>query len=177
MKFAGTRPLVRLVLALVAVAVAVLAFSGCSMLKDAGKSDTAKSKVGDCINVIEGSADNSKTQPIDCSSEKAVYKVAAVFDAKSSCKDEQTSYEEKGSDSKTVAFLCLSPNFKQGSCYNESQTTGYKFVDCAAPEASFKVIKRIDGQADEFQCDTATSVGFRIIPDPKTTFCLGNPKG
>ncbi|MGW4246580.1 LppU/SCO3897 family protein [Nocardia sp. NPDC004722] len=166
----------RLVLALVAVAVAVLAVSGCSMLKDSSKSDTAKSKVGDCINVIEGSQSDSKTTPIDCSSEKAVYKVAAVFDATATCKDQQTSYEEKDSANKTVAFLCLTPNFKEGSCYNESQATGYKFVACTAPEASFKVIKRIDGQADEFACDTTTTIAFRTIPDPKTTFCLGNPK-
>ncbi|WP_040803570.1 LppU/SCO3897 family protein [Nocardia concava] len=176
MKFAGTRTLTRLVLALVAVAVAVLAASGCSMLKDASKSDTAKSKVGDCINVIEGSATNSKTAPVACSDQKAVYVVAGVYDKKTECKEEQTSYEETVNGG-TTAFLCLSPNFKQGACYNESATTGYKFVDCTAPEASFKVLKRIDGTADEFQCDTATAIGFRVVPDPKTTFCLGNPKG
>ncbi|GAB2529093.1 LppU/SCO3897 family protein [Nocardia heshunensis] len=164
----------RLVLALVAVAVAVLAVSGCSALKDAGKSDTAKSKVGDCINVIEGSASDSKTTPIDCSDEKAVYKVAAVYDTTTTCKEGQTSYEEK-SGSTTIASLCLTPNFKEGSCYNENQNT-YKFAACTAPEASFKVIKRIDGQADEFACDTSTTIAFRTIPDPKTTFCLGSPK-
>ncbi|MFE5289329.1 hypothetical protein ACFRAQ_30545 [Nocardia sp. NPDC056611] len=176
MKLAGTRPLVRLVLALVAVAVAVFAVSGCSALQNASKSDTAKSKVGDCINVIEGSATDSKTAPVDCSDQKAVYKVAAVADKKTDCKEEQTSYEETLNGG-TTAFLCLSPNFKKGSCYNESQTTGYKFVACTAPEASFKVIDRIDGQADEFACDPSTAIGFRIVPEPKTTFCLGNPKG
>ncbi|MFI1914824.1 hypothetical protein [Nocardia sp. NPDC020380] len=165
----------RLVLALVAVAVAVLAVSGCSMLKDASKSDTAKAKVGDCINVIDGSSTDSKTAPIDCGDQKAVYKVAAVYDKKTDCKEEQTSYEETLNGG-TTAFLCLTPNFKEGACYNESQNTGYKFVDCAAPEASFKVTKRIDGVADEFQCDAGTAVGFRVVPDPKTTFCLGSPK-
>ncbi|AYF73367.1 hypothetical protein D7D52_05260 [Nocardia yunnanensis] len=176
MKFAGTRTPRRLVLALVALAVAVLAVSGCSMFKDASKSGTAKSKVGDCINVIDGSATDSKTSPVACTDEKAVYKVAAVYDQKTSCQDEQTSYEETLNGG-TTAFLCLTPNFKEGACYNESQTTGYKFVACTAPEASFKVLKRIDGQADEFACDAATAVGFRIVPNPKTTFCLGNPKG
>lgn len=176
MKFAGTRPILRLVLALVAVAVAAFAVTGCSMVKDASKSDTAKSKVGDCINVIEGSATDSKTQPVDCTDQKAVYKVAAVYDKKTDCKDEQTSYEETLNGG-TTSFLCLNPNFKEGACYNESQTTGYKFVQCTAAEASFKVLKRIDGQADEFQCDTNTAIGFRIVDDPKTTFCLGNPKG
>ncbi|WP_067703690.1 LppU/SCO3897 family protein [Nocardia jejuensis] len=175
MKFAGTRPILRLVLALVAVAVAVLAVSGCSAVKDASKSDTAKAKVGDCINVIEGSMVDSKTEPVDCSNEKAVYRVAQIFDTKTDCKQEQTSYEETLNGG-TTAFLCLTPNFKEGSCYNESQTTGYKFVACTAPEASFKVTKRVDGQADEFQCATDTALGFRLVEDPKTTFCLGNPK-
>ncbi|WP_245663219.1 LppU/SCO3897 family protein [Nocardia inohanensis] len=167
----------RLVLALVAVAVAALAVTGCSMIKDASKSDTAKAKVGDCINVIEGSAVDSKTEPIACSSEKAVYQVAQVNDKKVDCKEEQTSYEETLNGG-TTAFLCLTPNFKEGACYNESATTGYKFVACTAPEASFKVTKRIDGQADEFLCDSAGgAIGFRVVPDPKMTFCLGNPKG
>ncbi|MEV6772921.1 hypothetical protein AB0N05_30225 [Nocardia sp. NPDC051030] len=175
MKFAGTRPILRLVLALVAVAIAAFAVTGCSMLKDASKSDTAKAKVGDCINVLEGSATDSKTEPVACSSEKAVYKVAQIFDKKTECKEEQTSYEE-ALNGGTTAFLCLTPNFKEGACYNESKTTGYKYVQCTAPEASFKVTKRIDGQADEFLCDTSSAIGFRIVPDPKTTFCLGNPK-
>lgn len=167
--FAGTRLISRLVLALVAVA----ALAGCSMLEDAGKSDTAKAAVGDCINVLEGSTVDAKTEPVDCSSEKAVYKVMQVYDAKTECKEEYTSYEETLNGG-TTAFLCLAPNFKEGACYNESSTS-YKSVACAAPEASFKVTKRIDGQADEFLCDSA-AIGFRTVPDPKITFCLGAPK-
>lgn len=145
------------------------------MLKDASKSETAKAAVGDCINVIEGSAVDSETEPADCSSEQAVYKVMQVYDTKTECKEEYTSYEETANGG-TTAFLCLAPNFKESACYNESPTTGYKNVPCTATEASFKVTKRIDGQADEFLCDSA-AIGFRIVPDPKITFCLGNPKG
>ncbi|SUA76163.1 Uncharacterised protein [Nocardia otitidiscaviarum] len=170
MKFAPTRLIARLVLALVAVA----ALAGCSMFQEASKSDTAKAQVGDCINVISGSAVDSETEPVDCSSEKAVYKVMDVHDTKTECKEEYTSYEETLNGG-TTAFLCLAPNFKEGACYNESPTTGYKSVDCSAPEASFKVTKRIDGQTDEFLCDTA-AIGYRIVPDPKMTFCLGSPK-
>ncbi|QLY31646.1 LppU/SCO3897 family protein [Nocardia huaxiensis] len=170
MKFAGTRLITRLVLALVAVA--ALAVTGCSMIKDASKSDTAKAAVGDCINVLEGAS--AKTEPVDCSSEKAVYKVMQVFDKSTTCKDEYTSYEETLNGG-TTAFLCLAPNFKEGACYNENQSTGYKYVACTAPDASFKVTKRIDGQADEFLCDATSALGFRMIPDPATTFCLGKP--
>ncbi|MFC9993404.1 hypothetical protein [Nocardia sp. NPDC127526] len=175
MKFTGTRAIARLVIALVAMAVAALAVTGCSMIEDASKSDTAKAKVGDCINVIEGSTVDSKTEPVDCANEKAVYQVVSVYDTKTDCKEEQTSYEETLNGG-TTAFLCLTPNFKEGACYNESSSTGYKFVDCTAPEASFKVAKRIDGQADEFLCDATTAIGFRVVPEPKTTFCLSSPK-
>ncbi|MBF6466179.1 hypothetical protein IU427_13450 [Nocardia beijingensis] len=176
MKFPGARLLARIVLALVAVAAVVVAVAGCSMIEDAGKSDTAKAKVGDCINVIEGSAVDSKTEPVDCSSDKAVYKVAQSSDKKTDCAADYTSYEETLAGG-TTAFLCLAPNFKEGSCYNESSTTGYKHVDCASPEATFKVLKRIDGQADELLCG-ADADSFRLIETaPKATFCTAKPKG
>ncbi len=144
------------------------------MFDDSSKSDTAKAAVGDCISVLEGSTVDSETEPVDCSSEQAVYQVMQVHDSKTECKEEYTSYEETRSG-ETTAFLCLAPNFKEGACYNESTVTGYKSVACTAPEASFKVTKRIDGEADEFACDTA-AIGFRIVPDPKITFCLGSPQ-
>jgi hypothetical protein len=175
-KFPGARLLARVVLALVAVAAVVVTVAGCSMIGDAGKSDTAKAEVGDCINVIDGSAVDSKTEPVDCSSDKAVYKIAQSYDKKTDCAADYTSYEETLGGG-TTAFLCLAPNFKEGSCYNESSSTGYKHVDCASADATFKVLKRIDGQADELLCD-ANADGFRLIEtDPKVTFCTGKPKG
>ena len=42
MKIPGTRLLVRIVLALLAVAAVAIAATGCSAIKDASKSDTAK---------------------------------------------------------------------------------------------------------------------------------------
>ncbi|MFE7742580.1 hypothetical protein [Nocardia sp. NPDC057455] len=174
MKFPGARLLARVVLALVAVAAVVVTVTGCSLIGDASKSDTAKAGVGDCINVIESSAVDSKTEPVDCSSDKAVYKVAQSYDKKTDCAADYTSYEETLGGG-TTAFLCLAPNFKEGSCYSESSTTGYKHVDCASSDATFKVLKRIDGKADELLCgDDADS--FRLIEsDPKVTFCTGKP--
>lgn len=173
MKFPATRRSARVVLALVAVAAAAFAVVGCSFIEDAGKSDTAKAKVGDCINVIEGSAVDSKTEPIDCSSEKAVYQVVQTYDTKTECAADYTSYEETLGDS-TTAFLCLAPNFKEGSCYVDSMLTGYKHADCAASEVTFKVVKRIDGQVDELLCGEDADK-FITVDEPKVTFCLGSP--
>ncbi|WP_406236017.1 hypothetical protein [Nocardia sp. NBC_01009] len=174
MKIPGTRLLARIVLTLLAVAAVAVAVTGCSAIKDASKSDTAKAKVGDCINVIKGSAVDSKTEPVDCSSEKAVYKIVQTYDTKTDCSQDYTSYEETLNGG-TTAFLCLAPNFKQGSCYIDNNLTGYQFADCASTEAAFRVIQRIDGQVDELLCG-AESEKFLTVSDPKTTFCLGRPK-
>ncbi|TLF82601.1 LppU/SCO3897 family protein [Nocardia cyriacigeorgica] len=174
MKFPGTRLLARIMLAFVAAVALAVAVTGCSMFEDAGKSDTAKSEVGDCINVISSSAVDSETEPVDCSSDKAVYKVVQTHDTKTECAEDYTSYEETLNGG-TTAFLCLAPNFKQGSCYADSTLSGYSFADCASPEASFRVIQRIDGQVDELLCG-ADANKFITVADPKTTFCLGDPK-
>ncbi|MEU7630894.1 hypothetical protein AB0C34_13045 [Nocardia sp. NPDC049220] len=175
MKFPGARLLARIVLALVAVAAVAVTLAGCSLVEDASKSDTAKAAVGDCINVIESSAVDSKTEPVDCSSDNAVYKVAQSYDKKTECAADYTSYEEMLGGG-TTAFLCLAPNFKEGNCYNESRVSGYKHVDCGSSEATFRVLKRIDGKADELLCGE-DATGFHLIEeDPKATFCTGKPK-
>ncbi|QIS17527.1 LppU/SCO3897 family protein [Nocardia terpenica] len=171
MKFAGTRLITRLVLALVAMAVAALAVTGCL---SSGKSDTAGAKVGDCINVTESSATAAKTKPVDCSSDQAVYKVMSTSGQKKDCGTEYSSYEEKNAGGSTTAFLCLAPNLKQGSCYHQDKDTGFSLADCTATAATVKVVKRVDGKSDEFLCDSGST--FLTVSDPKTTFCLANPK-
>ncbi|WP_081512485.1 LppU/SCO3897 family protein [Nocardia donostiensis] len=174
MKFPGMRLLARIVLAIVAAVALAVAVIGCSAVEDAG-SDAAKSDIGDCINVIENSVSesmvDSKTEPVDCSSEKAVYQVVETHQSKTECAQGQTPYEETMNGG-TTAFLCLAPNFTEGSCYAEGESARYSHIDCAAPEASFRVIQRIDGEVDELQCGT-DAVRFITVSEPKTTFCLG----
>ncbi|MGV9665960.1 LppU/SCO3897 family protein [Nocardia niigatensis] len=161
----------------VLLTIAALALAGCSALqkgadvvKDAGKSDTGRSKVGDCINVIKGSMIDSQTEPVDCASPKAVYQVAKVYSSKTDCASDYTSYEETLNGT-SMAFLCLAPNFQQGACYHESMLTGYQYAECGTSEASFQVLTRITGQADESLCgEDADSV--ITLADPRTTFCL-----
>ncbi|QLY34145.1 hypothetical protein H0264_05230 [Nocardia huaxiensis] len=163
----------------VAAVLAALALTGCSALQkgadavqDVGKSDTARSKVGDCINVLKGSMFDSETEPVDCASPKAVYKVAQVHNTKTECASDYTSYEETLNGA-TRSFLCLAPNFQEGACYHESMLTGYQFAECASTEASFQVLSRIDGQSDENLCGADTD-SVIILSDPRVTFCLQN---
>ncbi|MEV6064614.1 LppU/SCO3897 family protein [Nocardia asteroides] len=178
MSFTGKGRVSRFALALLAVS--ALGAAGCSAIdkatevaKDAGKSDTARSKVGDCINVISASMIDSKTEPVACTAETAVYKVVQVHDTKVDCHEDYTSYEETFGSGGTLAFLCLAPNFQEGSCYNEGMMTGYKFVPCTSTEADFKVVSRVDGQVDEQLCG-ADADSVLVVNDPKTTFCLGS---
>ncbi|WP_433594652.1 LppU/SCO3897 family protein [Nocardia sp. CA-145437] len=171
----GTRRWWRLIP--VAVAVFALALAGCSVvqkgadsIKDAGKSETGRSKVGDCINVIEGSMINSKTEPVDCASPKAVYKVAKHSSAKAECAADYTSYEETLNGA-SMAYLCLAPNFQPGACYHESMMTGYQYAECGTSNASFQVLTRIDGQSDENLCGEEADKVITLTEQP-TTFCL-----
>ncbi|WP_227981780.1 LppU/SCO3897 family protein [Nocardia spumae] len=180
---ASARNVLRLLPAILAAA--TLAATGCSAVeksvdrgvqvaKDHNKSDTARAKVGECINVITASAVDSDTEPVACTSDRAVYKVAQVHEQKIECAADYTSYEET-LNGRTLAYLCLAPNFKQGLCYAESSISGYKFADCASSEACFRVAQRIDGQSDENLCG-AESDSVITLSDPRTTFCLAQPK-
>lgn len=180
---ASAHKVLRLVPAILAAA--TLATTGCSAVekgvdkgvtaaKDHNKSETARAKVGDCINVITASAVDSDTEPVACTSDKAVYKVVQVRDQKVECAADFTSYEET-MNGRTLAYLCLAPNFKEGQCYAESPTSGYKYAECGATDADFRVAQRVDGQSDENLCgDEADSV--ITLSDPPTTFCLAPVK-
>ena len=159
--------------ALLAVAAIAVAVAGCSAVDNASKSDVAKTKVGDCINITNNASNDTQGEPIDCSSPKAVYKVFQAFDKQTPCPTtDYTTYSEKRGTGST--YMCLAPNLKQDSCYNDVGTSPYKWAECGTKEATVKVIKRIDGTTDEMQCPDETST-FAIVPDPKALFCLGKP--
>ncbi|RDI43501.1 LppU/SCO3897 family protein [Nocardia mexicana] len=157
-----------------ALLVPVALAAGCSALQGASRSDTARAQIGDCIDVLEGSTVDSRTEPVDCTSDRAVYTVMSASEAQRDCGTEYSSYEETFHGG-TTAFLCLAPNLKQGSCYHQDRDTGFAYADCAAPEATVRVVARIDGRSDESLCEANST--FLLLSEPKTTFCLANPKG
>ncbi|WP_036568402.1 hypothetical protein [Nocardia sp. BMG51109] len=161
----------RLVPALLAVLLPAAA--GCSMVGDASRSDTARAQVGDCIDVAEGSITASKTEPIDCAADRAVYTIVSASDTARNCGPEYSSYEETFRGG-TTAFLCLAPNLKQGNCYRQDRQTGFAYADCTSPEATVRVVARIDGRSDQSLC--APNGTFLLLSRPETTFCLANPE-
>ncbi|GAA5066024.1 hypothetical protein GCM10023318_53780 [Nocardia callitridis] len=158
--------LARIGLALLAVVAMVATMTGCS----SEDGEAAGAGVGECFAALPG----TDASTIDCSDQKAVYKVAQSSESETTCATDYTAAERKTGDS--TAYLCLVPNFHQDGCYSDTGQTGYQSVDCAAPEASFRVLQRIDGEADELLCG-ADATGFRVVTDdPKVTFCTGAAK-
>ncbi|MEU8897929.1 hypothetical protein [Nocardia sp. NPDC048505] len=159
--------------AFLAVAAIAVAVTGCSAVDNASKSDVAKTKVGDCINITKNDANDPAGESIDCSSPKAVYKVFQTFDNQTACPTtDYTTYTEQRPSGGTT-FMCLAPNLKQDSCYNDG-SGALKWADCAAPDATIKVLQRVEGSSDEMQCPDTTET-FITVPDPKALFCLGKP--
>ncbi|WP_036527342.1 hypothetical protein [Nocardia sp. CNY236] len=176
MKFPGARLPAWVVLAAAGVMAVVVTMSGCSSTGDDGAAGTDKIEVGNCLDFVEGTTVDPRTEVVDCSSAMAVYQVTRSSDTKVECAAGLTPREETLTGGAT-AFLCLAPNFMEGSCYNESGMTGYQHVDCGSPEATFRVVTRIDGRANELLCGPEAD-SFRLVEsDPKTTFCTAQPAG
>ncbi|MFC4377229.1 hypothetical protein ACFO5K_24415 [Nocardia halotolerans] len=152
-------------MATVALVGAVAACSGASESSDAVA-------VGSCVEVTDNSADAMQAAVGDCSSAQAGYRIAQVGTAPLECEPANAAFA--GTVDGTETGLCLVPNFAEGNCYADAGTRPAEAVDCGATEATFKVVKRIDGETDELLCDADAST-FRTVPDPKTTFCLAKP--
>ncbi|MFC9892645.1 hypothetical protein ACFVMC_03020 [Nocardia sp. NPDC127579] len=158
--------------ALLAVAAIAVAVAGCSAVDEASKTEVAKTKVGDCINITNNSPTDTQGETIDCASPKAVYQVFQTFDKETACpSDDYDTYTEQRPSGTT--FMCLTLNLKQDSCYNDAGNSPYKWAECG-PDATIKVLERVEGTIDEMECPEGTNA-FDILNEPKTLFCLGKP--
>jgi hypothetical protein len=135
-----------------------------------GGGDAVDAQPGDCIKVNVASSTNADIETIDCSTPEAVYKVATREEnSTGSCPNDQyVSYTEEGQ-----LLLCLQLNVRDGECLQITDTED-KRADCAAPEATHRVVKVLDGVDDETQCDDATTEVI-TYPQPPLTICLASP--
>ncbi|APE33109.1 hypothetical protein BOX37_03035 [Nocardia mangyaensis] len=170
MKYPGKRLLARLVFAPVAAVALVGAAVACSSADDSAAGDTVA--VGSCVEVTDNAVEAMTATLGDCSSATADYRIVRTGAAPLTCAADNATFD--GTVGTTETGLCLAPNFAQGSCYADAGTRPATAIDCTAPEATFKVVKRIDGETDELLCDM-DATQFRTVPDPKTTFCLAKP--
>ncbi|MFC4124572.1 LppU/SCO3897 family protein [Nocardia rhizosphaerae] len=167
--FPGKRLLARIVLAPVATVALVGAVVACS---SDSESDAGSLSKGSCVEVTDNAVDAMRATIGDCGAATSNYRIVQAGSAPLDCAAEDTTFNGTVGDTETA--LCLSPNFAQGNCYADAGQRPAETVPCTAPEASFKVVKRIDGTIDELQCDSGATM-YRTVADPKTTFCMARP--
>ncbi|MET9210613.1 MULTISPECIES: LppU/SCO3897 family protein [unclassified Nocardia] len=145
------------------------AVAACSSDSDSAGASLAK---GSCVEVTDNAADAMVGTLGDCAAATSNYRIVQVGTAPLTCDVSDATFNGTVGDTKTA--LCLAPNFAQGSCYADAGKRPAEAVACTAPEATFKVVKRIDGVADELQCGV-DATQFRTVADPKATFCMAKP--
>jgi hypothetical protein len=136
--------------------------------EDAG--EAVEAQPGDCIKVNVASSTDADVETVDCSTPEAIYKVATreETDTGSCPNDQYVSYTEED-----LLLLCLQLNVKEGDCLQVTDTDD-KRAECAAPEATHRVVGVLDGVDDETRCaDEATEV--ITYPQPPLTVCLVAP--
>ncbi|MFC6009839.1 LppU/SCO3897 family protein [Nocardia lasii] len=167
MIFPEKRLLARIVLGPVAAFALVGALAACS------SDDTAASAsavaAGSCVEVSDNTADAMRATVGDCSAATSNYRIVQVG---ADCAADNSVFTGSVGDANTT--LCLAPNFAQDTCYADAGKRPAEAVACTAPEATFKVVKRIDGETDELLCESDATM-YRTVLDPKTTFCMARP--
>jgi hypothetical protein len=140
----------------------------------AGESAPASSSPdpGICVEFTSPTLTDAEVSELPCDSPEAAYKVAKRLDkADDSCpNDNYDTYSETGAGNDYA--LCLMLNGQEGACLDNVDSTSLptKRADCAT--ARFKVIKAVDGQADESACPTGETVVPVTYPEPPTTVCV-----
>lgn len=155
------------VIALVVLAVLV---AGGFAVRYFTRNSASQAEAGDCIKVNSASATNADVEKIDCNDKIAVFKVAKRLgnDTDSCPTPDYEKYTQTGSGSDFA--LCLMLNAKEGECFaNYDSPDKRSRADCASAEV--KVVKVVNGKADETACDKETIA--IVYPEPATTYCLG----
>lgn len=133
-------------------------------------SDAAHAEVGDCVSVSAESDNRAEVDTLDCSADRASYKVGKVLDTTDATCPEDGLYTEivpaggVGDGYK----LCLLPNMAEGSCYKPDDGSGFVKTECVGPE-TIKVIKVVQGSADLEACPDGAGMAY---PEPPVTYCL-----
>jgi hypothetical protein len=122
---------------------------------------------GDCIEVV--SAQDARTETVDCGSPEAVYRVAKRLDSASgACPDGEYSELTSGRSVK----LCLMLNAHEGDCLTTmaaGRNQTHQRVPCDGP-ATYQVRKLVVGRQDPALCDQGNVVAS--YSEPALTVCL-----
>ncbi|QFZ16464.1 LppU/SCO3897 family protein [Saccharothrix syringae] len=129
---------------------------------------------GDCMKINSAGVTDADVEQIDCASPEAAFKVASRLGSSTdSCPDgDYVEFYERGGRRSDGYKLCLVLNAAEGDCFKQEggivagKTTK---VACGTPGA-FKVVRVIDGRADENECESGDSAV--VYSRPAGTICL-----
>lgn len=161
---------------LIAVATIGLVLAGRS--DSGGRSGEDAVAVGDCLDVLEGlaSADAFGYPPaaeVGCEARTAAYRIALRLPGEADCPSLIYIVRRETAPEGPVTY-CMTFNVGEGECFVESPTEAGAY-DCAlGPRpGGIKILRLVDGVADETRCDDLDEPGVlaALIPDPVKTFC------
>ncbi|TSE01439.1 hypothetical protein FOS14_02480 [Skermania sp. ID1734] len=151
--------------------VAVVAIIGVIAAKVAQKNELA---VGDCVyfSKLSSNASESDHEKRSCSDADATYEVATLVDGKGSCTSRDLPFNlvDQDDNSKVRQTLCLVPNLREGACYQRMPDQRITTSACSDPNA-IKIVKRIDGKADESLCEETGPDSAAVYKQPPRTYC------
>ncbi|OLF17709.1 hypothetical protein BU204_09385 [Actinophytocola xanthii] len=133
-------------------------------------SSPSSAKVGDCIKINDVAA--ADIDKVDCAAEDALYKVAVTTeDAEAGCPSRAyLAYSETG---RNELLLCLALNADEGECF-QATPQSHRKVDCASPDAMFRVSQVIPGVDDASRCGEFADNAL-TYPEPAMTICRVAP--
>jgi hypothetical protein len=132
-------------------------------------------QVGECITEKDYLARSFGSRPENnCTNPANTDELVYKSDSRTTCPDgkREHSLYDWFTDGSTI--LCFAMNLKQGDCYRaegDSESPSLSFSDCNdSRPVVFKVVQRIDGNADKAACPMETT-GISY-PSPARTYCL-----
>ncbi|WP_277068076.1 LppU/SCO3897 family protein [Saccharomonospora viridis] len=131
---------------------------------------------GDCLHVEDFADEERDPTVVDCSDEKATFKVAVrLEDNTEPCPDGDYDWMTY----KDGARFCLMLNVKEGDCIAnvDSSVKTREKVACTDPKADVSVVKVVEGTDDAEQACASVPeavMGVRYS-EPATVFCVGLP--
>ncbi|WP_053718653.1 LppU/SCO3897 family protein [Saccharothrix sp. NRRL B-16348] len=131
-------------------------------------SGAANAEVGDCVSVTAEADNRAEVDTLDCSADRASYKVGKVLETTDAGCPEEGLYTEIVPAVGGGYKLCLLPNMAEGACYKPDEGTGFVKTECTGPE-TIKVTKVIEGSTDLEACPDGAGMAY---PEPPVTYCL-----
>lgn len=128
--------------------------------------------VGECITSDQYASAGMDLTPAGCSNPEAIYELASKGGGSATCPDGKRADSDYSVLMDKTRTYCFILDIEEGECFNISDKL-IAPVECSDPDASIKIVKRVDGSTDPAVCDSGSNaVAF---PEPARLYCAGKP--